>query len=64
MKAVRDQYDGDESRRGRLKMARELRHIQGSTDEELKKMLSKQQMEEWKKIREEARQQLRERMDG
>jgi hypothetical protein len=38
-------------------MARELRDIRNSTDEKLQKILSRKQMEELKKIREELRQQ-------
>ena len=62
LKAARDKHSGDQNRRGRLKMARELRSIQDSTDEQLRKILSKKQMDELKKIREETRQQFRERI--
>lgn len=62
LKALRDEYaDGGQSRRARLKLAREARGIQGKADDQLKKILSKSQMDEMKKIREERRQQLRER---
>jgi hypothetical protein len=62
MKAVRDKYgDGNQRRREKMKMARELKSIQNDTDEKLKTILSKQQMEELKKLREEWREQFRER---
>ena len=63
LKAVRDKSSGDQSRRSRLKMARELRGIQDSTDNKLRAILSKKQMDEMKKIREESRQQFKERMN-
>jgi hypothetical protein len=42
-------------------MAREFRDVQNSPDEQLRKILSKTQMEELKEIRKESRQQLRDR---
>jgi hypothetical protein len=65
LKAMREKYSGsDQSRRTKLKMARELRDIQSAADERLRKILSKQQMDEMKKIREERREQLRGRVNG
>ena len=65
IKAVREKYSGSgQSRRTKLKMARELRDIQSAADERLRKILSKQQMDEMKKIREERREQLRGRVNG
>jgi hypothetical protein len=62
LKALRESNDGGGAgRRDRRKMARELKRIQGDADDRLKKVLSKEQMEELKKIRDERRQQLRER---
>jgi hypothetical protein len=62
LKAVRDKYSGREPNvRTRLQIARELRDIQSAGDEKLQKILSKKQMEEMKKIREEFREELRER---
>jgi hypothetical protein len=60
LRAVRDKYNGQQSRRGRVRMVRELRDVQQATDDELRKILSKTQMDELKKFREEARKQLRE----
>jgi len=61
LKALRESSSGGGSRRDRLKMARELKRIQDDADDQLKKVLSKEQMNELKKIREERRQQLRDR---
>jgi hypothetical protein len=62
LNAVREKYDPDDQNlRARLRMARDLRGVQDSTDEQLKKILSKTQMEEVKKIREEGRQRFLER---
>lgn len=65
LKAVRDKYksdSGDQNRRTKMKMAREMRGIQQATDDKLKKILTSQQMDEMKKIRDEWRQQMRDRM--
>src|SRR5262245_33203864 len=60
LKAVRDKYNEQgRKRRTRLQMARELRKIQDATDNQLKKILSKKQMEELKKIRQGRREQIR-----
>lgn len=64
MKAVRDQYGDSPNRRTRLKMAREVRGIQSATDDKLKTFLSKMQMDELKKIREEMREEFRQRRNG
>jgi Spy/CpxP family protein refolding chaperone len=60
LKALRESNSGG-SRRDRRKMAREFKRIQGDADDQLKKVLSKEQMSELKKLRDERRQQLRER---
>lgn len=54
-KALQAKNAGDDSRRSRLKMMREAKKIRGETDEKLKTILSKQQMNELNKIREEQR---------
>jgi len=60
LKAVRDKYnEQDRNRRTRLQMARELRGLRDATDNKLKKILSKKQMEELKKIRQQRREQVR-----
>jgi hypothetical protein len=60
LKALREKGSGG-SRRDRLKMGREFKRIQDDADERLKKVLSKDQMNELKKIRDERREQLRDR---
>jgi hypothetical protein len=60
LKALRETHSSG-GRRDRRKLGRELKHIQGETDDQLKKVLSKEQMKELKKLRDEWRQQLRER---
>jgi hypothetical protein len=62
LKALRDKNTaGGGNRRARMKLARELRDIQHDTDDKLEKVLSKDQMQELKKLRDEWRQQLRDR---
>ena len=61
LRALRDKHRGEQSRRARLRAARELKDIQENTDKKLKKVLTKKQMDELKKIREENREQLRDR---
>jgi hypothetical protein len=61
LKALRESNPGGGSRRDRLKMAREFKRIQDEADDRLKKVLSKEQMNELKKLREERRQQMRDR---
>jgi len=62
LKALRDKAgDTGQNRRARLKQARELRAIQDRTDDQLKTVLSKEQRNELKKIRQERREQLRDR---
>jgi Spy/CpxP family protein refolding chaperone len=60
LKALREANSGG-SRRDRRKMAREFKRIQDEADDQLKKVLSKEQMNELKKLRDERRQQLRDR---
>jgi Spy/CpxP family protein refolding chaperone len=60
LKALREANSGG-GRRDRRKMAREFKRIQDDADDQLKKVLSKEQMSELKKLRDERRQQLRER---
>lgn len=60
LKAVRAKYSGDSQSRGaKLRIARELRAVRSSADDRLRRILSKQQMDEMKKIREERRARLR-----
>jgi Spy/CpxP family protein refolding chaperone len=60
LKALREKYgDGGQSRRERRAMAREFRQIRQSADERLRGILTKEQMNELQKIREERREKLR-----
>jgi hypothetical protein len=60
LREVQEKYaDQELNARTRLRMARELKDIQDDTDDRLKKILTKKQMEELKKIRQENREQLR-----
>lgn len=60
LQELRDKSSGPEQgRRAKRRMARELREIQRTADERLSKILTKQQMDEMKKIREERRAELR-----
>jgi hypothetical protein len=62
LRSVQQKYNSsDQNRRTRLRMARELRDIRNSTDARLQKILSRKQMEELKKIREELREERRDR---
>jgi Spy/CpxP family protein refolding chaperone len=61
LKALRESNSGG-GRRDRRKMAREFKRIQGETDDQLKKVLSKEQMKELKTLRDEWRQQMRDRV--
>lgn len=62
LQALRDKYDaGGQDRRTRLKMGRELRDIRSHAEEKMKPILSKRQMQEMKKIREERQQELKNR---
>lgn len=61
LRALRESNPGGGSRRDRLKMARELKRIQDDADDRLKKILTKEQMNELKKLREERRAEMRER---
>ena len=61
LRDLQDKYDDkDQNARTRLRMARELKDIQNDADNRLKKILTKKQMTELKKIREENREQPRE----
>lgn len=61
LRALREKAQGDQSRRGRMRLAREAKDIQKTADQKLKQILTKKQMDELKKIRAENREQLRER---
>lgn len=64
LKTLREKYSGDQSRRSRMKMAREARGIRDSADQKLKKILSRKQMDELQALRSEWSDELRERKKG
>jgi hypothetical protein len=61
LRDVRAKYEGQTSRQSRRKMLRELRDVQQSIEKRISPILTNQQQKEWKKIREERRDELRER---
>jgi hypothetical protein len=62
LRALREKYEGgSQNRRTRLRMARDLKDIQSDADTQLKKVLTKAQMDELKKMREERRDELKSR---
>ena len=60
VQAIRANYDGQTSRRSRLKMLRELRDVQQNLDKRVTPILTNEQRAEWKRIREERKEELRE----
>lgn len=62
LRALRDKNAGrDQTIRGQLQTAREFRDIQNDAAKSMEKILTKQQMQEYRKIQEETREELRER---
>jgi hypothetical protein len=62
LKALQDKYAaGNQNLRARLEALRDLRDIRSATNAKLQKILSKEQMDEMEEIREEWREQFRER---
>jgi Spy/CpxP family protein refolding chaperone len=61
LREIRVKYEGKESRRDRRRMLRELRSLQESTQKKIEPILTKPQREEWKKMRQERRDELRDR---
>jgi hypothetical protein len=62
LKALREKYGNEsQNRRTTVKMARELKEIRSAADDQLKQILTKRQMDELKKIREERRDELKSR---
>lgn len=59
VKEIRDKHAGETSRRSKLGMARELRTVQDEMQKRIEPLLTKEQRTEWKKIREERKEDLR-----
>lgn len=64
LRDIRAKYEGKTGRRDRLRLARELRDVQQDIEKKVNPILTKAQREEWKKLREERREQLREQVRG
>lgn len=62
LREIRAKYEGQTSRRARLKMLRELKDVQESMEKRIEPVLTKQQFQEWKKIRQARRDELREQL--
>jgi Spy/CpxP family protein refolding chaperone len=60
VREIRDKYQ-TETRRERRQMLRELRAVQEDIQKQIEPILTKEQKAEWKKIREERREELRDR---
>ena len=60
LRAVETKYSNDSSIQGRRARIKEARTVQQDLSEKLSKVLSKEQMTEWDKMREEARARARE----
>jgi Spy/CpxP family protein refolding chaperone len=60
LRAVRERLGSDTSRRGRATMLREMRGVQEKYAPQINAILTPEQQQEWKKIKEERRQQLKE----
>jgi hypothetical protein len=63
LRALHDKYTGDTSSRARRAKLREAKSIQSHFDENLEKILTKDQMKEWKRLRSERRKKLKEEME-
>jgi class 3 adenylate cyclase len=61
MKGIRDKYAGDSSRKAKRAMFKEARPVQEDYERKVRAILTDSQEAEWKKMREEARQQMKER---
>ena len=61
LKAIRDKHAGDDSRRARRAMYREARPVLDDYQEKVREILTPEQEAEWKKMRAEARERLKER---
>lgn len=59
LKALQSKYGSSDSRRSRMKMMREAKQIREESDKKLKTVLSKQQMSELQKMREEWRAEMK-----
>ena len=59
MRAVRDRLGSDTSRHGRMTMLNELKEVQRKYQPQVNAILTPEQIDEWKKIKRERKQQLK-----
>ena len=59
LRAVREQHSSDTSRRGKAKMLQAMRDVQGKYEDEIAAILTPEQKQEWKKIKEERKQEMK-----
>ena len=61
LKAIREKHKGDTSRAGKKQMMQEAKPVRDHFNQEVEKILTPEQMAEWKKIKEEKKEELKER---
>lgn len=59
LRNVRDKHSGDTSRRGKVSMAREMKGVQDKYDGSINAILTPEQQKEWRKIKEERKQEMK-----
>jgi len=59
LKAVRDKFASDTSRRGKRRMVREMQGVRKKYEPQISALLTPEQQSEWKKVREERQQQMK-----
>jgi Spy/CpxP family protein refolding chaperone len=59
LRAVRDKHASDTSRRGKMNMLREMKGVQEKYQDQIAAVLTPEQMNEWKKIKEERKQEMK-----
>ena len=64
IKAIRDKHAGDTSRRARMAMFKEARPVQEAYEKKVRGILNESQIEEWEKMRKEAKARIREQMQS
>jgi len=64
IKAIRDKHAGDTSRRARMAMFRDARPVQEAYEKKVRGILNESQIEEWEKMRKEAKARIKEQMQS
>jgi hypothetical protein len=62
IKAILDKHAGDTSRSARISMFREARPVEQAYEEKVRGILNESQIEEWEKMRKEAKARIKEQM--